>query len=365
MDNLVIKISPIIAGDDDNCFTNAYADLTLADLIVSPEGEDNDTGKTCTAATKSKADLTADGDSTTNKFWGAATLEDAVGTDAIYFSASSCGIEGAVTDVSGTDYMQFKTTLMSSFDASAGEVLTQQEMLETDIICNYELSVDGIMVAIDPKLDAVDEDDKIQQDNDTNEIAETEVSTTITVDGSAYTDGDDVTLGSSMKIDFDSIGELTSGYYIDSCVADNEVSDPTAEAYKKQALVTDGCALTSTDMPLSTINPTLDATSTALTFEQFAFVDATSTFDAPVLKFELNCVLKFGTAPGCGGGRRRRDVARNSGDTADFTVSIPISADGSVAYADGVATAGQPKSADSGATEMLMSAMATAGFLLL
>ena len=94
------------------------------------------------------------------------------------------------------------------------------------------------------------------------------------MDGSAYTDGDDVTLGSSMKIDFDSIGELTSGYYIDSCVADNEVADPTADAYKKQALVTDGCALTSTDMPLSTINPTLDATSTALTFEQFAFVDA-------------------------------------------------------------------------------------------
>ena len=33
-------------------------------------------------------------------------------------------------------------------------------MLETDIICNYELSVDGIMVAITPQLDAVDEADK-------------------------------------------------------------------------------------------------------------------------------------------------------------------------------------------------------------
>lgn len=111
-----------------NCFTNAYESLTLADLLVSPEGDSNDTGNTCTAAAKSKTAYTADGDSTDNKFWGAATLEDAVGSDAIYFSASSCGIKGAVTDVSGKDYMQFKTTLMSSFSTKTGDILTDVSM---------------------------------------------------------------------------------------------------------------------------------------------------------------------------------------------------------------------------------------------
>ena len=33
-------------------------------------------------------------------------------------------------------------------------------MLETDIICNYEMSVNGIMVAIAPQLDAVAEENK-------------------------------------------------------------------------------------------------------------------------------------------------------------------------------------------------------------
>jgi len=285
-----------------NCFTTAYESLTLTDLLVSPEGDSNDTGNTCTAATKSKTTYTDGGDSTDNKFWGAATLEDAVGSDAIYFSASSCGIKGAVTDVSGTNYMQFKTTLMSSFSANTGDILTDQEMLETDIICNYELSVDGIMVAITPQLDAVDEADKIDQDEDTNEIAETEVTTAVTQNGNAYVadlkgNFPDVTLGSAMKIDFTAIGELETGYYIESCVANNEVADSKATTYKDLELVTSGCASLVKDATMTTINPTLDATSTVLSFDQFAFVDSTSTFDAPVLKFELNCVLKFGTAP--------------------------------------------------------------------
>ena len=111
-----------------NCFTNAYESLTLADLPVSPEGDNNDTGNTCTAAAKSRTGLAAGGVSTDNKFWGASTLDAAVGSDAIYFSASSCGIEGAVTDVSGTDYMQFKTTLMSSFSANTGDILIDVSM---------------------------------------------------------------------------------------------------------------------------------------------------------------------------------------------------------------------------------------------
>jgi len=383
MDNLVIKLEPIIAVDagvSTNCFTKAYADLTLADLIVSPEGNDNDDGKTCDAAVKAKADY-VDNESD-NKFWGAATLDTAVSTSAIYFSASSCGIEGAVTQVENEEYMQFKTTVMSKFNADTGAVLTQQHMLETDIICNYELSVDGIMVAIAPQLDAVLEENKIDQDEDTNEIAESEVSTTITVNDVTYVDGADVTLGNALKIDFSAIGELTSGYYIDSCVADNELVAQLADGgnnplYKNLDLVANGCALTAASDPsMASINPQLGATSTDLSFEQFAFVDASSTFDAPVLKFELNCVLKFGTAPSCDPAvqnRRRRATQNANGDTMEpVSISIPVIADGAINYSGGIATAGPEnlanlgaKSAESGATEMLVSAMAAAGFLML
>merc|ERR1711892_81931 len=123
------------------------------------------------------------------------------------------------------------------------------------------------------------------------------------------------------------------------------------------------------------INPQLGATSTDLSFEQFAFVDATSTFDAPVLKFELNCVLKFGTAPSCDPAvsRRRRATQNANGDTMEpVSISIPVIADGAINYSGGIATAGPgnlanlgAKSAESGATEMLVSAMAAAGFLML
>merc|ERR1711935_919537 len=220
-----------------------------------------------------------------NKFWGAATLDTAVSTSAIYFSASSCGIEGAVTEVENEEYMQFKTAVMSKFNADTGAVLTQQHMLETDIICNYELSVDGIMVAIAPQLDAVAEENKIDQDEDTNEIAESQVETEITINEEIYITGDDVTLGASIKIDFTSIGELESGYFIDSCVADNELDDELADGsvnvlYKSLNLVNNGCAET-----VDSINPKLGVTSSDLAFEQFAFVDATSTFETPVLKF--------------------------------------------------------------------------------
>ena len=119
----LLAIIAVDAGVSTNCFTKAYADLTLADLIVSPEGNDNDDGKTCDAADKPKADYT-DNESD-NKFWGAATLDTGVTTNAIYFSASSCGIEGAVTEVDNEEYMQFKTTVMSKFDAETGAVLTQ------------------------------------------------------------------------------------------------------------------------------------------------------------------------------------------------------------------------------------------------
>merc|ERR1711935_830125 len=128
---------------------------------------------------------------------------------------------------------------------------------------------------------------------DTNEMGESQVETEITINEEIYITGDDVTLGASIKIDFTSIGELESGYFIDSCVADNELADGSVNVlYKSLNLVNNGCAET-----VDSINPKLGVTSSDLAFEQFAFVDASSTFETPVLKFELNCVLKFGTAP--------------------------------------------------------------------
>ena len=120
---------------------------------------------------------------------------------------------------------------------------------------------------------------RIDQDEDTNEIAETEVTTAVTQNGNAYVadlkgNFPDVTLGSAMKIDFTAIGELETGYYIESCVANNEVADSKATTYKDLELVTSGCASLVKDATMTTINPTLDATSTVLSFDQFAFVDS-------------------------------------------------------------------------------------------
>ena len=98
-----------------------------------------------------------------------------------------------------------------------------------------------------------------------------------------------------------------------------------------------------------------------------------------MLKFELNCVLKFGTAPTCSGRKRR---ALNDAEASEVSVTLPIKATGPINYsAEGIATLGaQQKSAESGgnyrfyltwfsipvlATEMMISAMAAAGFLLL
>merc|ERR1712106_846528 len=201
----------------------------------------------------------------------------------------------------------------------------------------------------------------------TNEIAESQVETEITINEEIYITGDDVTLGASLKIDFTSIGELESGYFIDSCVASNELDNILADGtvnvlYKSLNLVNNGCAET-----VDSINPKLGVTSSDLAFEQFAFVDASSTFETPVLKFELNCVLKFGTAPTCdqaAEGRRRRNVGE-MGQKEPVNIKIPVSVEGPINYAGGIATAGKAKSAESGATEMLVSAIAAAGILLL
>merc|ERR1712176_291758 len=289
----------------------------------------------------------------------------------IWFSASSCGItpgpQTVGTGASAKEYMQFSTTIMSQFPNTPNSVLTHQEMLETNVICNYEMTVDGIAVPIATKLDAVADVNKIKQDDDTNDIAAAQVGKTIKVDTAPYVSGSAVTLGSAIDINFDSIGELTNGFYIHSCTADNQLeaqiatsaTDPTLmnnPDYKKLDLITNSCAASTTgDATMTSINPV--TTGTKFTFNQFAFVDKQSSFDNPLLKFELNCVLKFGNKPTCpsgsgsgssgsGSGRRRRDAGQ---DDASVSVTFTVTA----------------KAADSGANEMMISAMAASAFLLL
>lgn len=369
MDNLVIQIKPVVAQDSTNCFTDAYEGLALSDLKISPVGEAS--GETvCTAAEQTKSFYAGVNPpvATDTFFWGAADLETEVGQSGIWFSASSCGISPGVETVVfegvSTQYMQFSTTIMSTFDNTANSVLTQQEMLETAVVCNYEMTVDGIAVAIDTELDAVEDANKIDQDEDTNDIDAAQVGKTIEVNNAAYVSSSDVTLGSLVEITFDSIGELTTGFYIDSCVADNELTFGDT-GYKSLALITNACAAsTSGDATMTSINPVTDGTE--FSFNQFAFVDSSSTFDTPVLSFELNCVLKFGTRPSCGTGRKRRAFAREDSGT-EVSVSISVTPEGDYKVSDGVVTnvEGAPKSTDSGANEMMVSALAASAFLLL
>ena len=97
------------------CFSEAYPDLSLTDLIVSAAGSNDAAEDVCAASLDG-----SDG----NFFYGNQDLNAAVSTGAFYFLASKCGTEHEETDVGGTNYMQFKTTLMSSFTATANSVMT-------------------------------------------------------------------------------------------------------------------------------------------------------------------------------------------------------------------------------------------------
>merc|ERR1712003_382228 len=71
MDNLVINLQPVIATDTakTNCFTNAYAGLSLSDLKISPPSN-NANEVVCKAASQTKTAMTTAGTSTANFFWG-------------------------------------------------------------------------------------------------------------------------------------------------------------------------------------------------------------------------------------------------------------------------------------------------------
>merc|ERR1712176_378376 len=300
-------------------------------------------------------------------FYGNQALNAAVTNgQPFYFLASKCGTDHAEANVGGTNYMQFKTTLMSSFSANGGDVMTHQEMLETNIVCNYEMNIDNIMVSIDTELDAVDNDDKIEEDNTAKALDSAVVVHSTKVDSAAYSSGD-VTLGSLVEITFESVGEITTGFYIDSCTASNNAKDVNT------ILIKDGCPNQTAGEPISSISP--GVTGATLNYEQFAYVAASSS-DAgnPDLEFNLSCVLKFGTQPTsaqCAGVntnlRRRRRAASDEGATTEFALPVALEeGQETQTDADGVVTVSpnQKPNSNSG-VQQLAAALATSAFLLL
>ena len=89
---------------------------------------------------------------------------------------------------------------------------------------------------------------RVTNDLEEKEIAAGEVKTSILVGGSPYnlplSDTDPapepITLGSEVSISFTNIGELDSGYYIESCTATDTDTD-TDDA--KVELIVNGCPL--------------------------------------------------------------------------------------------------------------------------
>jgi len=300
-----------------------------------------------------------------------------------FFDAAACGTTNDLNTeddgLKNDGIVKFSAYLQSEFETDTGSVLTNTEMLETQILCQYKDSIEGIAVAINTDLDNVEADQKVTNDAEEKEIDSGEVGTSIKVNGDSYdpeSDGAEaITLGSQVVIEFTEIGELTSGYYIDSCTAKDSNEDNDNFEVK---LIESGCVKKTGDN-IASINPKIldDADKvtteggTKLQFNQFAFVNG-GTATNPALEFQLSCVLKFGKTPTCsiegGGVRRRRSVASQYTGSGVTDVELDYSVAVGEAYTNNkgvVFAAERSEDTESGATEMLVSAYAAAAFLLL
>ena len=113
---------------------------------------------------------------------------------------------------------------------------------------------------------------RILQNADIGQVSTDLVSYKILIDGEEYDNSNDVVLGSAVSLSFDSIGPVTDGFHIRSCLATNEVEDKAADDYESLALIAIGCPETSGNLALESINPQIS--DNTLTYNQFAFVDA-------------------------------------------------------------------------------------------
>lgn len=114
---------------------------------------------------------------------------------------------------------------------------------------------------------------RVTQNSEIGQVSTDLVSYKILVDGEEYVDSNEITLGSTVSLQFDSIGHVTNGFHIRSCLATNEVESETAANYESLSLISNSCPVTSGHSALDTINP--QVSDNTLTYNQFAFLDDT------------------------------------------------------------------------------------------
>ena len=102
-----------------------------------------------------------------------------------------------------------------------------------------------------------------------------------------------------MQTDF-----IISEFYISDCFA----TDGKVAPKYSQKLAEDGCAVQFQNSVLQNlISPALSSDSKTLTFNQFGFIGES---DAVALYFELNCIVRIGTAPACSSNELKQSRTR-------------------------------------------------------
>ena len=147
---------------------------------------------------------------------------------------------------------------------------------------------------------------RIDNPQEVSDISLDTVNYGLLVNDVPYTQGDSVTLGSEMQVQFNSIADLKD-FHIKNCLANNE-EVAGSEGYFEVQLVDNGCVPDSSSDPLKTIAPTLTDNDKTLNFNQFGFISKTESGEVE-LKFQLICVLSFGSAPDCTSAASRRQYS--------------------------------------------------------
>ena len=112
-----------------------------------------------------------------------------------------------------------------------------------------------------------------------------------------------------MQVQFNSIADLKD-FHIKNCLANNEEA-AGSEGYFEVQLVDNGCVPDSSTDPLKTIVPILTDNEKTLNFNQFGFISKTESGEVE-LKFQLICVLSFGSAPDCTSAASRRQYSEKN-----------------------------------------------------
>ena len=315
MDDFKVKIDV----EQMDCFKQEYPTLTLNDLIVMANTAENDVdaGDTCKAYGGTGAG--------SNFIYSNADLSVAVSqftSTELYFDGKVCGADAAYDATSNT--LVYKAKLGTYIHDDDTQVLFNPATIAVPITCKYTPSVDGEAIALDslvldnPKKSGTT---KVEEAAEATAFSVTAAVSIKQPDGSyAPLDEDDkVMLGEEVKVTFTSSADLA--IHIATCTGQDDATTPT----NTLAIVQDDCFLTKTtgDAALEYVQPTHVASAvsgvTAMTMNQFAFIDANSASEPnPDLVFHMKCKIEIGDEE-CGSRRRRRQA---NNDFIDVTYEI-------------------------------------------